>query len=129
MTLTSEQVREPLDEESEGLIALGFLGSPFNSYAAGRLLSRNSCWSECRYWMLVSALNRHDRVTARIYLHDWPAQDRKPKAKVSKFVPGDHWHVLGTKFDTLQEAIGYLQSRGYVYAGFSETYLPKVEGD
>lgn len=116
---------KPLEDDAEGLIALGLLGGRFAQYAASHLLSGH--WAEVRYWMLVSCFARQDAKTVRIYLTDWKVQDRRPKAKVSKFVPGQHYHVLNVKFDTLDEAMEHLRRKGYEYGGLSETHVYRPE--
>lgn len=120
---------EILDDESESLLALGMMAGNFRSYAVGSLLSHHGCWTEIRSWMLHSALARQDKRTARIYLQDWKAQDRRPKVKVSKFIPGEHYHVLDTKFDSLSEAQQYLFGRGYTYGGLNEVHVYAKDGD
>ncbi len=40
------------------------------------------------------------------------------------FVPGDHYHCLNVKFDSLEEAIKHLESQGYRYGGYQERRLP-----
>lgn len=49
--------------------------------------------------------------------------------QVSKFNPGKHFHVLDTKFDTLEEAKAHLQKKGYMYGGLAEHYWPTVDGN
>jgi len=121
--------KEILDEESESLISLSRLGYDFRQYAVSNLLTIHSCYSECRYWMLMSALARQDARAARIYLQDWKYQDKLPKAKISKFIPGEHYYVLNNKFNSLEEAKNYLHEQGYIYAGFEEVYTYTKIGD
>jgi len=120
---------EILDSESEGFLAVSRNGLDFRGYAVSNLLRIWNCYTEIRYWLLMSALARQDKRTARIFLQDWKAQDRRPKAKVSKFTPGEHYHALGTKFDSLDEAQRYLFERGYTYGGFEETHVYAKDGD
>jgi hypothetical protein len=49
--------------------------------------------------------------------------------QVHKFNPGQHFHVLDTKFDTLDEAIRHLEANGYQYGGLQEKYWPATDGD
>lgn len=115
------------DEYAEGLVHLGVLGDLFAEYAASRLLSEYGIYSNVYFWMLVSAFNRGDKEAVRRFLTDWKEMARKPSAVVSKFVPGDHYHVLDTKFDTLEEAMEYLHRRGHNYGGLKETHVYKPE--
>lgn len=120
--------RAKLDEERESLLYLGLNGVQFAEYAASKLAS--SCeyfrdW-ETKYWCLRACFSRRDIETARVYVNDW--SHKQPKrvtryANVSRFVPGNHYHVLGTKFDTMEEAQEYLESQGYTYG---ETILKHV---
>jgi hypothetical protein len=120
---------EILDDDSESLLALGMMGGNFRSHAVGGLLSIHGCWTEIQSWMLHSALARQDKRTARIYLQDWKSQDRRPTARVSKFIPGEHYHVLDTKFDSFGEAQRYLFARGYTYGGLQESHVYANAGD
>ena len=64
--------------------------------------------------MLVeSALARNDVETAEMFVRDYQAKERMPMTQVSKFVPGSHFYVFDTKFDTLEEAQRHAKSRGY----------------
>ena len=58
-----------------------------------------------------------------------PAQSPTNILKVSKFNPGKHFHVLDTKFDTMDAAIAHLKQKGYIYGGLEEHYWPTVNGD
>lgn len=120
---------EILDKESEEFLAVGMLGGAFLHHAVKNLLVIHHCWDDVRYWMLYSALARQDKRGARIYLQDWKAEDHKPKAHVSKFIPGEHFHVLDKKFSSLSIAQDYLSKRGYRYGGLHETYIDPKIGD
>lgn len=119
-------------EDQKGYLALAMNGGQLLHHAAYQLLREGRpSYSETRYWMLVSTLNRQDRKTAALYLDDWTEQDRrgnrKRTARVSKFTPGDHYHVLGEKFGTLDEAISHARSNGYEYGGLDEQYVYREE--
>ncbi len=126
--------RARLDQWGEDLLHLGLNGGNFAGYAASKLAS--SCeyyrnW-ECKYWILRSCFSRGDIEKARIMVNDWSHKQPKtgkPSANVSTFIPGDHYHVLGTKFDTLEQAISHLESKGYVYAGLIEKHVYSSQGD
>ncbi len=117
-----------ITDNIEGLIALAFNGYDFARHASRKLLDLKECWTECRYWMLVSALQRQDARAARMYLADWPAQDRKPTASISRFIPGSHYYACGVKFHTFEDAKRHLESRGYRYGGLIEK-VAYPEGD
>ena len=116
-----------ITDDIPGLVALGCNGGAFAHHASSKLLSMRGCWSSVRYWMLISAFSRGDQRGVLRFLDDWVKQDRLPKAQVSKFVPGEHYHVLGVKFDTLDEAQRHLRSRGYQYGGLTEKYVYREE--
>lgn len=110
------------EKDRDSLIALAMNGGRFLGYSVRLLLDLYQCYSETHYWMLYSALNRQDKRTARIYLGDWSGR-RERTARVSKFVPGDHYHALGEKFGTLAEAIQHLETCGYRFGGLHESYF------
>lgn len=118
-----------ITDDIRGLIALGCNGGAFAGHAASKLLSIRKCYTSTRYYMLISALNRGDNRCAAMYLDDWVKQDHMPKATVSKFVPGDHYHVFGTKFDTLEEAQRHLWTKGYTFGGLVEKHVYNRDGD
>ncbi len=109
------------------LIAVGRLGGPFSSYAASQLLREASCYDGTRYWILISNFNRGDTKNIRQYLDDWRKQDHQPKKEIFKFTPGEHYHVMNTKFDSLDNAIDYLRQHGYAYAGLVEKHVYRTE--
>ena len=125
------EVHVHITDEEDQLIALGCGGGQFPRHAAGKLLRELGLWSEVRYWMLVSALSRQDAKCAKMYLIDWNTQDKdhRPSAVVSKFIPGEHYHVLGTKFNSLLEAKAHLNRKGYKFGGVEEKFLYTHEGD
>lgn len=64
-----------------------------------------------------------DLTTASKLLAAWRVQGRA-YALVSRFVPGDHYHCLDTKHDTLSEAIEHIRRKGRVFGGIMEKHLP-----
>jgi hypothetical protein len=57
-------------------------------------------------------------------LNDWNGQaPDRPGVRVSKFVPGEHFHVLNEKFLSLDDAIKHLKSKGYEYDGLDEKFV------
>lgn len=122
-----------LDDEKESWIPLAHNGEPFISRVASELIRGLPYdplvgW-ETRYWMVYSALARQDYDCTRRYVHDWSEPKSRSSEVVSKFVPGDHYHALGERFDTLDEAIHYLKSNGRIYGGLKEVYVYPKEGD
>ena len=122
-----------MDDEKEWWIPLAHNGEPFISRVAYEL-TRGLPYDpfvgwETRYWMVYAALARQDYDCARQYVHDWSRPKLRPSEVVSKFVPGDHYHTLGDKFDTLDEAIQHLKRNGRAYAGLKEVHVYAREGD
>jgi len=77
--------------------------------------------------MLLSAFARKDSPAIRVFINDWSKHNSRPGCTVSKFIPGQHYHCLGAKFDTLQEAIDHLKASGYVYDGLTEKHVYRPE--
>lgn len=115
-----------LAEETQSLIALSRNGYAFRLYAASALLSLFGCYTECHYWMIVSALTRQDGRAVVIFLQDW-SKKRLTKI-VTKFVPGAHYHVDDTKYDSLIEAKDHIKQSGYDYGGLIETHVYSENG-
>lgn len=123
-----------LSADKETWLALGVNhGGPFRSRAASELTSglpyNPAVGWECRYWLVYSALARGDARAVRVFVNDWSHQRGRPAANVTKWVPGDHYHTLGERFDTLEEAKEHLRKKGYEFGGFSETHAYKRDGD
>lgn len=114
--------RAKLNEEQESLLHLAMSGGRFVSYAATQL-THDIPYEECRFDILRSCLARHDIEQARVFINDWTSSKYKTKVNVSKFVPGDHYHVLGTKFDTLEQAIAHIRSQGHEYGRLIEKFV------
>ena len=132
--LTSEQARQKLSPHKEGWLALGINhGAPFSTRAALELLedvpNYGDGWEsrEAQYHILRAAMAREDFEACRMHVNDWSALKGRPSKTVSKFLPGDHYHVLDTKFDTLDEAINHLEARGYRYGGLQEKHVYREE--
>lgn len=123
--------RRKLGEYRESLIYLGFLGGEFARHAAAQLISGQSCpchW-ETAFWLIVSAMVRKDADAVRVFLNDWSCSGGGPLANVSKFTPGEHYHCLGAKFDSLEKAVIHIKSRGFRYGGLTEKHVYTGEGD
>ena len=87
----------------------------------------NTRLSEVQRCMVESALARGDEERALKHLQDMPSS--KPRCRVSKFIPGEHYHVLDRKFDTYTAALGYAEQRGYVVDGLYEQHVYTRDGD
>lgn len=126
-----------LDDGSPGSkewwMPLARLGEPFISRVASELTGGlpydPTSNREVRYWLVYSALARGDTDAARGFVQDWSKYRARPSEFVSKFNPGDHYHAMDRKFDTLNEAIEYLRRIGRAYAGLKEVHVYAKEGD
>ncbi|KKN96853.1 hypothetical protein LCGC14_0164970 [marine sediment metagenome] len=85
--------------------------------------------------MLLACIMREDCLAFRKHVNywwNWRGGDRRKFATVSKFVPGDHFHVkiLGDqqKFDTLAEAQEFIVLKGYTYGKLIEKHVYTREG-
>lgn len=113
-----------LTADEEGLISLGFNGRNFAEYAARNLLhgvSTGQLW-DIHWACLLSAFAREDADAIRVRINDlkyWKP-NQKPTARVTKFVPGQHFHALNEKFLKLDDAIAHVRNNGYEYGGFEE---------
>ncbi len=115
---------EILDDESESFIALSMNGQNFRGYAVSNLLRIWGCYTPMRSQLLISCLTRQDKRAARIFLQDWRNEDRMPKIKITKFIPGEHFHVLNTKFDSLGEAQYYAYKKDIISVDLKKnTYI------
>lgn len=63
----------------------------------------------------------------RMFVNDWSKRSNKPGCGVFKFNPGEHYHCLNEKFDTLDEAIANLKTKGYAYSGLTERHVYREE--
>lgn len=68
--------------------------------------------TELQQLTVESALARGDTAQARAYLEDWE-HIAKRYTRVSKYEPGDHYYVLDTKFESLEEAIEHARELGW----------------
>jgi hypothetical protein len=86
--------------------------------------------TEVQRRLVDSALARGDEDTAEMFLRDWGrGPPPKPEIQVSKFVPGAHYHVLGTKFDTFDAAKRHAEGQGYKVTGLREVFVYTRGGD
>jgi len=63
--------------------------------------------------LVEAALTRQDEQAAEMHFRDWQEKVHVPTTRISKFEPGAHFHVLGLKFNSQDEAQRYAKSRGY----------------
>jgi hypothetical protein len=84
--------------------------------------------SEVQQGIIVSCLARHDEKTAVKHLNDWMRRPYKT-VYISKYVPGSHFYVLGTKFDTVSEARRHAENQGYRVGDEIQTVRTPYDGD
>lgn len=78
--------------------------------------------SEVQYLVVMSALLRGDRQTARQFLNDW---GKLPERPITRYIPGNHFYALGIRFNTYDEAKGHLLNEGFGCSGVRYTYVDK----
>ncbi len=91
-----------------------------------------SAW-DVRQHMLMAHVYTQDPAGIRCLLNYWWDWDRHPRqrvqtANVTKFNPGEHYHVLNEKFDSLARAQAYLRGKGYEFGQLIEQFLYGHEG-
>ncbi len=101
----------------------------FDMYVEGGL-------TEVQHHCVLSRLQCDDEEGAKKHLRYWgrlreepekkPATKPAPKptCEISKFVPGDHYYVLGKKFDTRSSAEFYAKAEGYEVSRYFEVEVP-----
>lgn len=128
---------EPLIRELETVIGMHRMGGPFTAEWVTGELFRWADFSpkynrEVVYWSIVSALKRYDYGCVRKYVRMWASSPVEPPVwDVSKFVPGDHYHVgkAGKKFDTLDEAKKFINNSGALFGRFYEEFVYARQGE
>lgn len=86
---------------------------------------------EARRWMLISHINTEDKPGFRSlcnYWWDWDRLFGSRRGKimnVTKYVPGDHFHAVNERFDTLNDAVRYIREQGYTFGRFDEVHIYK----
>lgn len=100
--------------EEHGVAMYGGLGWPL--YLEVRWDGLRGLYPQQRV-QVATALLRGDEETARELLSEFGG---KRFARITKFKPGTHYHVLEKKFDTFGEAEDYAARLGYE-TGFTET--------
>lgn len=116
-------------ENIKGLIALSRTAG-FCEYAAGQILTISGVkWSETYFWMIVAKLKRHASYHEVLQvLADWRGERHEKYASISKFIPGEHYHVLDAKFSTLAKARAHAIREGYLPGPLIEKRV-YLEGD
>ena len=136
-----------LDSYKEGWLSLAtgadramFISAATSTLWDGCDPPKGSSWEAC-YYRIYSRLVCGDKDGVRVAVNDFsggvagnkpPSQTQHRKlSRVSKFVPGDHYHVadLDTKFNTLDEAIEAIEKTGRTYAGLTEKYVYPNQSD
>lgn len=75
-------------------------------------------WSETPVGVVASQLDCLAKILAAYWITD------RRVVNVSRFVPGEHFHCLGTKFGSLADAIAHIRANGRRYGGYEERRLP-----
>lgn len=119
--------------EIKSWIDLAKCGARFHEHAARQMLScirlkRNLVVNGSLVYVLASCFGRNDWKGAFQFAIDWSDPYSLPTADISRFQPGEHYHVLDTKFDTWIEALNYLEKNGYRRGQSHTVYVPR-EGD
>lgn len=91
---------------------------------AMRFLKQEHGLNQIDYWCIYALFLNQDWEGVRTQLR---YRSKKKRVMVHKFVPGDHYHVLDTKFDTLAEAQQYLTDEGWIYNGLKEVHVYRPE--
>lgn len=89
---------------------------------------------DVRFYMLLAHVNTQDPAGIRRLCNYWWDWGRVPRnapriANVSKFNPGEHYHVLGEKFGTLDEAKAHLRRNRYEFGRLIEEFFYPRQGD
>lgn len=124
---------ETIIDEVKSWIGLAMVDPRLHEYAAREILNciqvRHELVSNgALFWIMVSCLRRCDKKGALQFAIDWSDPYSLPTADITKFQPGDHYHVLDCKFDTWSEAEAYLKKCGYRRGQLHTIYMPR-EGD
>ena len=94
--------------------------------------TRDACG--VRYWILMAHVNTQDIGGCRALLNYWWDWSRGARpgpvmVNISKFTPGEHYHVRDRKFDTLGEAQAYIRRQGWEFGQFLEEFVYPTSGD
>ena len=87
---------------------------------------------ECRYWMLMAHVNCQSPMGVRKHINywwNWGGERQKKFVDVHRYVPGEHYHCMDTKFDTLGEAKEHIQKNGGVFGKLHYKHVYAKEGD
>lgn len=133
--LTSKQAESLLSQEKEEWISLACNNGGAFIERAVVILSQDINYQklgfnwEVGWGMLHSALARKDILAVRRFINDWSCRSNRPSKVVTKFIPGEHYHCNGCKFNCLTEAKEYLEQSGFTYEGLRETHVYPTNGD
>jgi hypothetical protein len=105
-----------LNAPHPGIIPVGFGSEPLvwiiyvrDFWEKAGVLGRTT---EVQQLLVESALVRCDTISATQMLIDWQLL-QAPHTRISKYVPGDHYYVLDTKFDSYAEAADHARRHGF----------------
>lgn len=89
----------------------------------------NGDLTQCQEMIVEANLASHNPETAEMLLSDWRGSPSWPHCTVSKFQPGEHFHVLGEKFATFELAAKYARGKGYIVDGLKIVHVYNRSGD
>lgn len=89
---------------------------------------------DVRYYMLLAHVNTQDIAGCRELLNYWWDWSRGARpgpvvVNISKFTPGEHYHVRDEKFNTMAEARAYIKQQGWEFGQFLEEHVYATSGD
>ena len=88
--------------------------------------------AEGRMWILIAHINTEDIKGFRKHINywfDWERQCPKGLHNISKFIPGEHFHTMGTKFNSMEEAVAHIEKNGGIVGRIIEKHFYSTEGD
>jgi len=87
-----------------------------------RFLYKRYDYSEVQGYIIDALLMAQDYDQIEKLIVDWGFK-KKEYVSVSKFDPGEHYHCLGVKFNTLEDAKKFIEEEGCVYNGLKIVYV------
>ena len=91
---------------------------------AMRFLREEHGLNEVDYWCVMALFRNQDWEGVRKQLE---YRSKKKVASATKFIPGKHFHALGKRFATLNEAIEHIEEKGFRYNGLREHFVYRPE--
>lgn len=84
--------------------------------------------TDVQFWIIIAALRDEDEPRALMFLNDWRKIRRRPTVEIGRFIPGQHFYVLGEKFWSYADAEAHAKKNGYDVSRLNEVRTFK-EGD